>query len=52
MADQGNEELKNCGACKKPVLKAKKYYRNGRYYCNRNCWNSAKAKLAAKAKEA
>jgi len=38
------EELKNCGACKKPVQKAKRYYRNGRYYCNQNCWNKTRQK--------
>lgn len=42
MAEQTNEALKNCAACKKPVSKAKKYYRDGKYYCNQNCWRSAK----------
>jgi len=47
-----NEALKNCGACKKPVSKAKKYYRNGQYYCNQNCWNKAKVKAKEAASEA
>ena len=52
MADQINEELKKCGACKKTVKKAKKYYRNGKYYCGPNCWRKAKVKLKAEAAEA
>ena len=53
MPDQTNEDLKKCAACKKTVKKAKRYYRNGKYYCNSNCWKKAKAKLAAtKASEA
>ena len=31
------EEVKNCPACKKPLKKARRYYRNGAYYCNNNC---------------
>lgn len=49
MAKQEDEALKNCGACKKAVLKAKRYYRNGKYYCNQNCWRKAKADAAAAA---
>lgn len=49
MPDKMNEDLKKCAECKKTVDKAKKYYRNGRYYCNPNCWRKAKAKLAAEA---
>ncbi len=47
MADQPNvnEELKKCAECKKAVKKAKKFYRNGKYYCNSNCWRKAKEKL-------
>lgn len=46
MADEKNEDLKKCASCKKTVQKAKRYYRNGRYYCNMNCWNKAKAKAS------
>lgn len=35
------EVRKNCPACKKALKKAKKYYRNGQYYCNKNCWAKA-----------
>ena len=31
------EEIKNCASCNKPLKKAKRYYRNGKYYCNKNC---------------
>ena len=52
MAGEVNEELKKCGFCKKSVNRAKRYYRNGRYYCNMNCWNQAKAEAAEEAAEA
>lgn len=32
------EEVKNCPACKKHLGRAKRYYRNGQYFCNKNCW--------------
>ncbi len=37
------EEVKNCPACKKPLKKARRYYRNGAYYCNINCFKKANA---------
>jgi len=52
MAEATTEELKKCAGCKKTVNKAKKYYRNGKYYCSPNCWRKAKQKMAAEAKEA
>jgi uncharacterized Zn finger protein (UPF0148 family) len=52
------EEVKNCPACKKPLKKARKFYRNGAYYCNNNCFKKvqatakqAKADAAAEAAE-
>ena len=52
------EEVKNCPACKKPLKKARRFYRNGAYYCNNNCFKKvqatnkeAKAEAAAKAAE-
>ena len=43
------EEVKNCPACKKPLKKARRFYRNGAYYCNNNCFKKvqATAKTAA-----
>ena len=32
------EAVKNCAGCKKPIKRAKRYYRNGAYYCNNNCF--------------
>ncbi len=62
MADEAKapvvEEVKNCPACKKPLKKARRFYRNGAYYCNNNCFKKssatakdAKAKAAAEAAE-
>ena len=45
------EETKNCTGCKKIMSPAKKYYRNGFYYCNKNCYKTKMADDAAKAKE-
>ncbi len=53
------EEVKNCPACKKPLKKARRFYRNGAYYCNNNCFKkvqatskAAKAEAAEKSEEA
>jgi len=47
------EEVKNCPACKKPLKKARRFYRNGAYYCNSNCFKKADVDIqAAKAKAA
>ena len=46
------EEVKNCPACKKPLKKARKFYRNGAYYCNNNCFKKVQATAKAAAKEA
>ena len=40
------EEVKNCPACKKPLKKARRFYRNGAYYCNNNCFKTVQAKAA------
>jgi len=41
MPEKTEEALKNCPACKKVVKKAKRFYRNGKYYCNANCYRKA-----------
>ncbi len=38
MAEQTTDDFKKCPQCKKPMQKKKRYYRNGKYYCNKNCW--------------
>ncbi len=32
------EAIKNCASCKKPMKRVHRYYRNGAYYCNKNCY--------------
>ena len=49
MAEPTSEELKKCAACGKTVKRAKRFYRNLRYYCSPNCWRKAKDKLKAAA---
>ena len=46
------EAAKNCAGCKKSISRAKRYYRNGAFYCNKNCYQKKMADLAAKAAEA
>jgi uncharacterized Zn finger protein (UPF0148 family) len=46
------EEVKNCPACKKPLKKARRFYRNGAYYCNNNCFKKVQATAKADAAEA
>ncbi|GEM_PF-822812 len=43
------DALKNCAGCNKPIKKAKRFYRNGKYYCNQKCF---KATANSKEKEA
>ena len=43
------EEVKNCPACKKPLKKARRFYRNGAYYCNNNCFKKVQATAKADA---
>jgi recombinational DNA repair protein (RecF pathway) len=28
----------NCAGCGKPIKKVKRYYRDGKFYCNKKCW--------------
>jgi len=32
------EKQANCLACGKPIKKLKRYYRDGKFYCNKKCW--------------
>lgn len=34
------EAQTNCLACSKPIRKIKRYYRNGKFYCNKKCWRA------------
>ncbi len=32
------EKQTNCLSCNKPIKKLKRYYRNGKFYCNKRCF--------------
>lgn len=34
------EKQTNCLACNKPIRKLKRYYRDGKFYCNKKCWDT------------
>jgi len=38
------EKQTNCLACNKPLKKISRYYRNGKFYCNKKCWIKATKK--------
>ena len=46
------EVSKNCAGCNKPMKKVVKYYRNGKYYCNKKCWQKGKPQPAQAAETA
>ncbi|HPN88715.1 MAG TPA: hypothetical protein PLH56_05205 [Candidatus Omnitrophota bacterium] len=48
MAEQKEEKEigKNCAGCKKPLKRARRYYRNGDYFCNLNCFKKKQEKGA------
>ncbi len=39
-AAPAKEVQTNCLACNKPIIKLKRYYRNGKFYCNKKCWRN------------
>jgi hypothetical protein len=39
------EKQTNCLACNKLIKKVKLYYRNGKYYCTKQCWKNHLTKL-------
>ncbi len=41
----------NCCVCNKLIKKIRWYYRDGKFYCTKRCWMTAKKKDAAKAAE-
>jgi hypothetical protein len=34
------ERQTNCLACNKPIKKLKRYYRDGKFYCTKKCWQN------------
>lgn len=43
---EGAERATNCASCNKRLVRKKQYYRNGAYFCNKRCWNTATDKAA------
>ena len=39
----------NCTSCNKQLKIVKRYYRNGKYFCNKNCYKTFKNKQAQEA---
>ncbi len=44
------EKQTNCPVCNKPIKRLTRYYRDGKFYCAKKCWRTAKEK-AKKEKE-
>jgi len=44
------EKQTNCLACNKPLKKIRIYYRNGKFYCTKRCWENFMEKSKAEAK--
>jgi len=40
------EKQTNCLGCNKPLKRIKRYYRDGKFYCDKKCWRKAKADKA------
>ncbi|MBN1913491.1 MAG: hypothetical protein JW788_03730 [Candidatus Omnitrophica bacterium] len=40
-AKPAEEKQTNCLGCGKPIKKLKRYYRNGKYFCNKRCWKKS-----------
>ncbi len=39
-----NNRPSSCSVCGKRLNRKQWYYRNGRYYCKRRCWETERAK--------
>ena len=51
-AEAPKEKAANCASCNKSIKNKRWYYRNGKYYCSKRCWQTASEKEKAPAKEA
>lgn len=38
------EKPANCAGCNKSIKKKRWYYRNGKFYCSKRCWQTAAEK--------
>ena len=54
MAEKTEEKTvgRNCPACKKIMRRVRRYYRDGAYYCNKNCYKKVAGEAAAAAQPA
>ena len=43
------EKAANCASCNKSIKNKRWYYRNGKYYCSKRCWQTAVKKDKAPA---
>lgn len=42
------EKPSNCASCNKSIKNKRWYYRNGKFYCTKTCWQEASKKEAKK----
>lgn len=42
------EKPSNCAGCNKSIKKKRWYYRNGKYFCTKRCWDSSVKKSEEK----
>jgi hypothetical protein len=45
------EKQTNCLACNKQIKRIRRYYRNGKYYCTKRCWQNFLKKAKEEAGE-
>ena len=45
--DAATEKPANCASCNKSIKNKRWYYRNGKYYCSKRCWQTALKKEKA-----
>ena len=46
-AEVKKEKPSNCAGCNKSIKKKRWYYRDGKYYCSKRCWQTASEKAAS-----
>lgn len=42
------EKPSNCASCNKSIKNKRWYYRNGKFYCTKTCWQEVSKKQASK----
>lgn len=45
------EKQSNCLACGKPIKRIKRYYRDGKFFCNKKCWKKSSQEKKEEAEE-